>query len=144
MFTSVSTLSIFPTSACSLASLLSRIFSIYRFLTFLIIIDFGFRYGVVPLAQTPYWFGFVPQHSSFCFCSLHLFPALSSSTFVLCDRRLVPVFTIIRNPPLSSFPTPFVRSSASLCSQFIFISFSQRQSLSSMLTTTLLRIYRKW
>jgi len=35
MFTSVSTLSIFPTSACSLASLLSRIFSIYRFLTFL-------------------------------------------------------------------------------------------------------------
>jgi len=71
-----------------------------------IIIDIGFRYGVVPLAQTPYWFGFVPQHSSFCFCSLRLFPALSSSTVVLCGPCLVPVFTVILIVVLLPFLRP--------------------------------------
>jgi len=57
MFTSASTLSICPTSACSLFSLESFNLPFSDFLDSClpIIIDFGFRYGVFPLAQTPYW-----------------------------------------------------------------------------------------
>jgi len=83
-----------------------------------------FRYGVSPLAQTPYWFRFVPQHSSFCLCSFSLSSALSPSVVVLCDRCLVLVFIIILNrnsSPLCSSPTHFIHSSTSLSSHFFFM-----------------------